>query len=216
MVNVYRSVNMNVLERVPQGVHSLLDLGCGAGDLGQAIKSRLGCTVTGVTYSPQEAELATTALDRVFVEDLETLQTHPLGTFDCIVCSHVLEHLRYPDKLLQQLHANLNPEGVLLIALPNVLFWKQRLEFLAGRFRYTEGGIMDSSHFRFYDWKSATALIVACGYSFVRADCTSALPLARMVGSLPLGWGTTLQNWVSRSSLGLFGYEFLFVCRSNS
>lgn len=27
-------------------------------------------------------------------------------------------------------------------ALPNVLFWKQRLQFMSGRFRYTEGGLI--------------------------------------------------------------------------
>ena len=41
------------------------------------------------------------------------------ATFDIIIMSHVLEHLRHPDKDLQKLRDRLNPGGVLVILVPN-------------------------------------------------------------------------------------------------
>jgi hypothetical protein len=46
-----------------------------------------------------------------------------------------------------RLRAALVDGGTLIIALPNVLHWRQRLTFLRGTFRYTPGGIMDARIF---------------------------------------------------------------------
>jgi 2-polyprenyl-3-methyl-5-hydroxy-6-metoxy-1,4-benzoquinol methylase len=73
-----------------------------------------------------------------------------------IPCCHVLEHLRWPERLLIALKPLLTPRsGQLLVALPNVLFYKNRVRLLCGQFEYADSGIMDASHFRWLTHLSA-------------------------------------------------------------
>ena len=153
----YGALNRPVLDAIPTSVRRVLDLGCGTGSLGRALKARQMVDVTGVTYSSTEAEMARRYLDRVIVTDLNTFSPTDLGRFDCIICSHILEHLYWPDHVLRAMVPLLEPGGRLFVALPNSLVWRQRVRFLRGEFRYTDGGLMDRTHFRFFDWTSARA-----------------------------------------------------------
>jgi SAM-dependent methyltransferase len=185
----------------------VLDVGCGDGSLGWAIRGRQPAEVVGLTYSRAEAELAADHLDRVEVVDLNQFHPAGLGSFDCVVCSHVLEHLCWPDRFLVAARPLLNPGGRLVVALPNVLAWRQRLAFLAGRFRYADGGLMDRTHFRFFDWRTARDLVDEAGYSIVSASADGVFPLARF---LP-GVGPALSRAAVHLAPGLFGWQFVIV-----
>jgi SAM-dependent methyltransferase len=178
---VYGAVNAPVLAAVPTTARRVLDVGCGDGSLGRAIKDRQPAEVVGLTYSRAEADVAARSLDRVEVTDLNEFQPAGLGRFDCVVCSHVLEHLCWPDRFLVAARPLLAPGGRLVVALPNVLAWRQRLAFLAGRFRYTDGGLMDRTHFRFFDWRTARDLVGGVGYRIVSASADGVFPLARFL-----------------------------------
>jgi SAM-dependent methyltransferase len=209
---VYQTANPAVLASIPPLAQRVLDIGCGAGTLGQAIKARRDCSVTGVTFSEHEARLARLHINHVVVADLNGFDPAPLGQFDCIVCSHVLEHLMAPEDLLRRLQPCLAPQGVLVVALPNVLFWKQRAQFLLGRFRYTEGGLMDNTHLRFFDWHSATRLLTASGYALQTRAADGQVPWSRFLG-------TSLSKLLNRNALarwpGLFGFQFVLCGRLN-
>jgi SAM-dependent methyltransferase len=203
---IYQSVNPAVLAGVPWRAKRILDIGCGAGSLGQALKMRQDCWVTGVTFSAAEARLAQQQLNQVVQADLNHFEPAELGQFDCIVCSHVLEHLVEPEQLLRRLQRCLAPQGSLLVALPNVMFWRQRLQFLLGRFRYTEGGLMDQTHLRFFDWHSAQQLLTRSGFALQSRLADGGVPFARLLGpqaSQRLN-RKALDHWP-----GLFGFQFV-------
>jgi SAM-dependent methyltransferase len=206
---IYQSINQAVFERISPGTCSLLDVGCGGGVFGAAVKSARACTVLGVTYSKADAVQARQRLDRVEVADLNDFEPDSLGTFDCIVCAHVLKHLHDPQQVLSQLRACLAPAGVLLVTLPNVLFWKQRIELLRGRFRYTEGGLMDRTHVRFFDWHSADQLVRDASFEVVERVADGVFPLSRL-------FGAALAARINRAALrrfpGLFGVQFVLRC----
>jgi SAM-dependent methyltransferase len=206
---IYHSVNQPVLQSIPPGVGSVLDIGCGTGAFGAAIKSVRSCRVVGVTYSEAESTLARAQLDHVEFADLNLMDPASLGRFDCIVCSHVLEHLSDPKRQLQALRVCLGPSGILIVALPNVLHWKQRLQFMLGRFRYTEGGRMDSTHFRFFDWNTSAELLRDAGYQVDARAADGILLWSRLLGA-PLS-GRLDQAAVSLMP-GLFGTQFIFRC----
>ena len=207
----YESVNQAVLARVPRTTRRLLDIGCGTGALGQKIKEGMNCLVVGFNNSEAEVALAKGRIDQVLVCDLNSFEPPDMDRFDCIVCSHVLEHLCQPEEVLKRLLHLLAPDGTLVVALPNVLFWRQRLHFLRGSFRYTDGGLMDRTHFRFFDWSTAQNLLTGSGYSIVYAEADGSLPLARFL--------FRAGEWIDRAALrlfpGLFGFQFVFVCRPN-
>ena len=210
---IYTSINQPVFQQIPQHAKKILDIGCGSGNLGQAIKQKkITCEVFGITYSEDEANLASQCLDQVIVADINQLEPYILGEFDCIICSHILEHLYNPEKLLIALHNNLSKEGKLIVALPNVLFFKQRWEFIKGNFKYTDGGLMDKTHFRFYDWETAYQLLIQTNWNVTQriADVHFPLPLIRKFVS-PLE--PKLKQLVADKFPSLFATQFILVAK---
>jgi SAM-dependent methyltransferase len=207
----YSSLNRPVLAAIPTSARRILDLGCGTGELGRAIKARQSAQVVGVTYSSAEAARAQDVLDQVLEVDLNRFETPDLEPFDCIVCSHVLEHLAWPEEVLRHLRPLLAPAGRLVVALPNIVVWRQRLRLLFGEFRYTDGGLMDRTHFRFFDWESARKLVADAGYRIVDAAADGGFPLARF-----LPGGRLLSRAALGISPGLFGWQFVIVAERST
>jgi 2-polyprenyl-3-methyl-5-hydroxy-6-metoxy-1,4-benzoquinol methylase len=209
---IYSAINQPVFKQIPQQAQRILDIGCGSGALGKTIKQRQNCEVVGITYSKAEADLASHFLDNVIVADINELDTSKLGEFDCIICSHILEHLYNPEKLLVELHNNLTKEGIIIVALPNVLLFRQRWEFIKGNFKYTDGGVMDKTHFRFFDWETAYQLLIEAHWIVIErvADAYFPLPLIRRF-IRPLE--PILNEIVAQKFPGLFSTQFIFVAK---
>lgn len=203
---LYGSVNPPVASRVPATARRILDVGCGDGTLGRHLRDRQGARVTGITFSEAEAARARDGLEEVVVADLDTwVPAAGVEPFEVIICSHVLEHLRDAGRLLRVLRDVMAPGGTLLVALPNVLFWRQRLEFLRGRFRYTRGGLMDSTHLHFYDGWTARELVAGNGWEVAETVADGGLPGSRFTGP----FRPILDRWAVRLSPGLFGFQLV-------
>jgi 2-polyprenyl-3-methyl-5-hydroxy-6-metoxy-1,4-benzoquinol methylase len=207
---LYEALNVPVLHEVPSDARRILDVGCGSGSLGRRLKEMRQAEITGLTWSGPEAEEARRHLDRVVVADLETTDLSALRPpYDAILCSHVLEHIRDPAVVLRGLRPLLKPRGTLVVAIPNVMQWRQRLVFLKGHFKYSEGGLMDRTHLRFFDWETATELLRDSGWSISRA---------RAVGHFPALWRLpVIGNWLDNAACAmrpnLFGDQFIIVAR---
>lgn len=204
----YGSVNQAVVARVPDRARRILDVGCGTGVLGKFLKEQNPARyVAGITHAEQEAARASEVLDQVVIADLETYDWPNLGQFDCVICSHVLEHLRNPAEVLARVRKLLAVSGVVLIALPNVLYWRQRLQFLIGRFRYTEGGLMDNTHVVFFDWTTAQRLVPQAGLRLSTCASDGGFPGSRFLGPA----GSLLDAVSLRLAPGLMGTQFVLV-----
>jgi GT2 family glycosyltransferase/SAM-dependent methyltransferase len=146
----YEHARPDVQAMVPADARLVLDVGCGAGRLGAALKAA-GRRVIGIELDPAQAARARTCLDEVLVGDVETMALpFPAGTFDCIVCADVLEHLRNPWQFLARCRQLLKPEGSLVASIPNVQFIGVLGELAKGRFTYRPAGILDRTHLRFF------------------------------------------------------------------
>lgn len=149
---------------VPPGSR-VLDLGAADGSVARALKKR-GCTVWGIEQDEQAAEAASQVCDRVIVADLEAKEAfEPLGseTFDVVLALDVLEHLRDPAPVLKCAVSYLTPAGIAVVSIPNVTHGALRLSLLGGRFNYTEQGLLDRTHLRFFDRHAAEQLISEAG-----------------------------------------------------
>ncbi|MBI1347030.1 methyltransferase domain-containing protein [bacterium] len=208
----YSAVNQPVLALIPRDAQRILDLGCGVGALGQEIKRQQSAEVVGITISSVEGDRASLVLDRVIVQDLDNFDPSGLGTFDCVVCSHVLEHLRHPEDVLISVRSLLSASGCVVVALPNVLVWRQRLQFLFGRFRYTNGGLMDHTHLQFFDHQTAQNLVTSAGFQLETVKADGGFPLSRF---LP-GIGRWLDQIVLTALPGLFGWQVVMRAKPES
>lgn len=160
----YRRARPEIQRLVPSAARMVLDVGCGAGLLGAALKRRGAATVVGVEVDPEAAAAAQGILDRVHLGDIEILDL-PYGTstFDCIILADVLEHLRDPWALLRRLVPMLAAHGRLIASLPNVRHWSVLRGLLQGKWTYLPAGILDQGHLRFFTLKTGQALLEAAG-----------------------------------------------------
>jgi SAM-dependent methyltransferase len=187
-----------------------LDCGCGAGDNARILSLR-GWEVDGITISPDEQSKASQVCKTVHIADLESgIPPVISGGYDLVIFSHVLEHLRNPSRVLKDVHRVLVPGGIVAVALPNVLSWRYRLRFLLGRFEYEEGGIMDTTHVRFYTFASGRKLLESNGFLISTATVEGIFPLARKI-RLPSRIVGLLDRFVGSYGPGLFGWQLLYI-----
>ena len=150
---------------VPEGAR-VLEFGCATGYMSSVLKSREGCTVTGIEISPEAAEIAREHCDRVIVGDAEELDYGELlgkERFDAILFADVLEHLKRTRRGPRADPTLPRDRGTVIASIPNIAHGSVRLALLAGEFRYRELGLLDNTHLRFFtsSWDPRA----------VRADC---------------------------------------------
>ncbi|MBI5249948.1 MAG: class I SAM-dependent methyltransferase [Desulfomonile tiedjei] len=204
--------NLPLLDMIPDGTGTrALDCGCGGGDNAKIMMSR-GWEVSGVTVSENERSLASDYCEKVYVFDLNHGIPEEAGSgYDLVLMSHILEHLINPDQLLQDAKRVLNRAGVIAVALPNVLYYSQRIKFLLGRFEYQEGGIMDRTHLRFYTFTSGSRLLCRNGYSVLRSGVHGNFPLWKLRRLLSKRFEQSLNRLACSFSPNLFGLQSLYV-----
>lgn len=210
---IYAGINDPVLSFVPLSADRILDIGCGSGNMGECLRKARDREVVGITYSAEEAALASERLTAVHVADLNDVDLAPLGKFDCVIMSHVLEHLFAPDEFLRRLRVVLTTDAVILVALPNVVMWRQRIQFLAGRWRYTDTGILDRTHFRFFDLCSSAELLEESGYEILKRRCDGRFPLIWPFRKFMGSWSGRVDRFTSELMPGLFALQFLYLAR---
>lgn len=160
----------DILALIPPGTRRLLDVGCGTGATARAAKDRLEISETwGIEWNEDAARIARSRLDRVLGEDVEACAIPvPDGYFDCIVCADVLEHTRDPWSVLSGLRRLLDPEGFLVVSLPNLRHMKPLYHILMNQFEYEESGILDRSHLRFFTLHTMRKMLTDSGFEILR------------------------------------------------
>jgi 2-polyprenyl-3-methyl-5-hydroxy-6-metoxy-1,4-benzoquinol methylase len=183
--------HMKLLEAVGTGGR-VLDVGCSSGYLAEPL-SRRGNTVVGLELDPEAAREAERWCERVLVGSVETMELpFEPASFDAVVCGDVVEHLRDPGAALARLRPLLRSGGRLVVSTPNVANWAVRLSLLAGRWQYTDRGILDRTHTHLFTRRTLVDTIERAGYQVVRVDWTVPVPgnrdgldaVGRAVGAL--------------------------------
>jgi len=205
--------NTALLAMLPTVPGRVLDVGCGAGDNAAMLADR-GWRVTGVTIDPREREAALPFCDDIHLGDLEDgLPDAVTGLFEVVLMSHVLEHLAQPTRLLANVPARLAVGGVIAVALPNVLNYRQRLRFLMGDFAYTDTGILDRTHLRFYTYSTAKSLIEDHEFEVVDAIADGSFPLWRLRPLIPEDKLKRINRWACRRRPNLFASQSLIIAK---
>src|ERR1051325_1357328 len=198
---------------IPLHTRAVLDVGCGRGGNAAWLHDK-GIAVDAISWSREELKAVRPFCRRLFLWDLNHgLPEIGSELYDGIICSHVLEHIAYPGKLLEHLRRVLVPGGFLVIVVPNLLFWSDRFKLLRGHWEYEPSGTFDYSHLRWYTVASMHKLLSV--YDLVPdafiAEGWVPLPGLRVV------IGSKLRNRVNeiacRLSPGLFGRQLIFRFR---
>ena len=204
------SGNDDVLSLVTNYCCNILDAGCGSGALAKNL-SASGHKVDGITISEQEYAEAKKFVNNIYLHNLETGLPENIQQlqYDYVICSHVLEHIVCPEKLLNDIFTVLKPGGFLIIALPNIMHYKSRLKLLVGEFEYEDAGIWDNTHVKWYTFNTATKLLIEFGFLIELATVTGELPFNSLFSKmLPLPIRKVIFSLLIKISKGFFAIRY--------
>lgn len=198
----YNKVNPTIANYIPRNVR-IIDVGCDTGLLGEYIKkNKSPRRIVGIDNNKKALSQARKIYDAVFERDLNENISLSLRKkfYDCIVFADILEHLHNPSHLLQGIKHYLSDDGIIIVSVPNVVFFVNRLKILSGNFSSTETGIMDKTHLHFYTKTKIESLISKSGYKIHKSE-----------GYINTRPALSFMNTFARHVPTLFAYQFLVI-----
>jgi methionine biosynthesis protein MetW len=162
--NYYRHDRFyNIREFAGRGENlRILDVGCGNGYQLGALAGKH--EVHGFDLSEANIKKASQKGIKAILHDVEAPFPYPEEYFDVTVCSEILEHLFFPEKVLAECFRVLKPSGRLIVSVPNLYCFRNRMDILAGggaRFiEYPENRM----HIRFFSIAGMKDILLKAGF----------------------------------------------------
>ena len=114
-----------IADRIPAGA-SILDLGCGEGNLLARLAKEKGARVQGVELDAYNIEVCVEKGVPVIQADLDLgLSVFPDSSFEYVILEETLQTLRHPDEIIAEMR-RVGKRGI--VSFPNFGFWRVRLD----------------------------------------------------------------------------------------
>lgn len=171
------SIIQNWLLGSPPGT-KVLDIGTATGMLGRKF-SESGFILKGLEPIRKWAELARPFYNEILCSTLEQAPDGFISGQDVVVFGDVLEHTSNPELILKRLVKLQKPETQYMISVPNIANIWIRINLLFGKFNYTDNGILDKTHLRFFTKSTFLELLNYSGLMPMEMKYTP-IPLTRL------------------------------------
>ena len=143
----------------------ILEIGCAAGNF----KNNIGwdCDYHGVDPSADAIEKAARKGITTYHGTYDTVKNKlPDHYFDLIIANDVIEHMECPSTFLKSIRDKLAENGYIIGSVPNVRYITNLWNLLLKRdWLYTEAGVLDNTHLRFFTPKSIARTLTEAGFS---------------------------------------------------
>jgi 2-polyprenyl-3-methyl-5-hydroxy-6-metoxy-1,4-benzoquinol methylase len=144
-----------------------LDVGCGYGYLGEQLLKLGYSEIWGVEPAETAASAAEGRLTRVLRAPFPCDEVASGAPFDLIVFADTLEHLVDPWAALARSRDLMSDSGQLLVSVPNVSHFSVVTKQLKGRWTYTDQGLLDRTHLRFFTPATIRRAVELAGFTCV-------------------------------------------------
>jgi SAM-dependent methyltransferase len=125
----------DLLPCIPLWARTILDVGCGNGALTATYRPmNPTARLLGIESDATAAAVAARHMDQVATTDVET-EPMPFDLpdgIDCIIYNEILEHLRDPWALVRRHAEALSADGLMVICVPNIDYWRTTEQRLRG------------------------------------------------------------------------------------
>jgi 2-polyprenyl-3-methyl-5-hydroxy-6-metoxy-1,4-benzoquinol methylase len=208
----FDSTHSRVYELVPAGSR-VLDLGCGGGAVGAALKAHKNCTLVGVDIEREgETELYDAFIAADLNDGIPDVGSRP---FDFVLALDVVEHLSLPEAFLDELRTMTTrwPGVTVILTTGNVGFIAMRLMLLCGRFEYGKRGILDLTHTRLFTFATLRRALLSAGFDIEHTEGVPP-PLPLLFDSSVTGRALmVVARALARLRPTLFGFQCLLTAK---
>lgn len=166
-LNYFAHPRADLVARLPRPLGRVLDVGCGAGQVGHSLLAAGASELVGIELDPAAAAAARSVFTDVIEEDAETAVARLEGgpRFDTICCYDILEHLYDPGAVIKRLRSVVSSGGHLHISIPNARFALLLRDLvMRGTFGYTAYGHRDATHIRWFTRRDIEMLVEESGW----------------------------------------------------
>lgn len=159
-MDYFHWVRREIEPLLPKQCTSILEVGAGAGATLKWLKRFYPTAeTTGVEMNPALLDELKRNADLAIIGPVDEIIVQ-LKNYDLILLLDVLEHLPDPNATLRNLTKALNPQGRVIVSVPNIAHFSVSVPLLLQRrFDYQEAGILDRTHLKFFVEDTAIKLL---------------------------------------------------------
>lgn len=152
----------------------VMEVGAGPGSITKLLTSVSNCRVTALEIDSEaikKLELICESVYQVDLNDKFWPEAVNIDTrFDVVVAADVLEHVYEPLNVLKDMKCFLNDDGYMVISIPHVGHSVIHACLLEEDFEYSNFGLLDRTHIRFFGIRNIQKLFEDAGLKIVHAE----------------------------------------------
>lgn len=142
----------------------VLEVGCACGGTLLDVKNKFNnAQLYGIEINSGSAAISSLFAE-VSASNVEYDLEFEEDFFDYIILPDVLEHLQDPWSVLIRLKKYLKNNGNIIASLPNVNHYTVIRDMLQGRWKYTDSGLLDRTHLRFFTLQEIEDMFSNAGF----------------------------------------------------
>lgn len=153
-----------VASLLPSTYSKVLEVGCAAGGFSEHLA--LPCETWGIEPNHIAASAAKERIGRVLIGTYDEVASQlPDGHFDLVICNDVIEHMVDHDAFLEAVKRKMTRNGVIIGSIPNIRHITALAKLLIAKdWPYSDSGILDRTHLRFFTARSLRRTFDCHGY----------------------------------------------------
>lgn len=164
--SIYQTERSNIINEIIGTGNKILDAGCRDGTLTQLFGK--GNHLFGFDIDSNMIKMA--SKKGVEIKHHNIYEPWPYITkFDVIILGEVLEHLYYPEKIIEEAKKHLKKHGKLIITVPNAYIITDRIRFLMGK---EINAHQDPTHINLFSEEKLKRIMLS---SFKKCDMNSVI-----------------------------------------
>ena len=152
----------------------VLEIGAGPGSITKVLTNKNSCSVIAIEIDEKSISELEHHCKKVYRSDLNNTkwvdELSDEGLFDVVVATDVLEHLYDPWQTLQLIGKLLSQNGYILLSIPHVSHAVIMACLADNDFAYSETGLLDKTHIRFFGIKNMEQLVSDAGMKIIGAE----------------------------------------------
>lgn len=150
---------------------NVLDIGCGNGKSYYYLKDKFD-KIYGIDGSKEAVKIARSNGVKSFLQDINKNLKFKPQTFDAVVCLDVIDYIDNPYHLTKEANRVLKHNGELVVAFPNIRFFRHIITLIKGHFPKTSGDLegYDGGHIHYFTSKDMIEILKKSSFEIEQID----------------------------------------------